>query len=218
LQVNPNIKKINGAIALGSNQKEFLIENLPSRKVKLIHHGVDINFFKPSKDINDGYRKSILFVGQHLRDFELLNQIVDVIKIIKIDINIVIHPSYVQFLKNKKYLNIYTGISDFKLRSLYRSAICLFLPFKDVTACNSILEALACGIPIITNKVGDNTDYLNNRCAIFANDKDSFIDSIKYLVKNKNNETMRLEARNKALEFDWKLISQKIQKFYKEVV
>ena len=218
MQVNPNIKKINGAIALGSNQKEFLIENLPSRKVKLIHHGVDINFFQPSKDINDGYRKSILFVGQHLRDFELLNQIVDVIKIIKIDINIVIHPSYVQFLKNKKYLNIYTGISDFKLRSLYRSAICLFLPFKDVTACNSILEALACGIPIITNKVGDNTDYLNNRCAIFANDKDSFIDSIKYLVKNKNNETMRLEARNKALEFDWKLISQKIQKFYKEVV
>lgn len=202
---------------MGSNQKEFLIDNLPSRKVKLIHHGVDINFFKPSKAIVSNSRQSILYVGQHLRDFKLLNQVIDVVKNMKIDINIVIHPSYIQFLKNKKYLNIFTSISDSKLRSLYRNSICLFLPFKDVTACNSILEALACGTPIISNKIGDNTDYLDDKCAIFANDKDSFIDSIKYLVKIKNDETMRLEARNKALKFDWKLISERIQKFYREV-
>ena len=188
--------------------------------MKLIHHGVDTNFFKPSNVIDNDPRYSILFVGQHLRDFEVLNQVVDVVKNMKIDINIVIHPSYIQFLKNKKYLNIFTNISDSKLRSLYRISICLFLPFKDVTACNSILEALACGTPIISNKIGDNTDYLDEKCAIFAKDKNSFIDSIKYIIKNKDSKDykdMRKEARNKALNFDWNLISQKIQKFYKEI-
>ena len=109
--------------------------------------------------------------------------------------------------------NIFTGIGDTKLRNLYRRSLCLFLPFKDVTACNSILESLACGTPIITNKIGDNIDYLDEKCAIFAKDKNSFIDSIKYIIKNKDSEDykdMRQEARNKALNFDWNLISQKI--------
>ena len=219
-EINPYIKKIDGAIALGTNQKEFLIDNLPFSKVKLIHHGVDTNFFKPSNAIDNDSRCSILFVGQHLRNFEVLNQVVDVVKNIEVDINIVIHPTYLQFLRNKKYLNIFTGIGDTKLRNLYRRSLCLFLPFKDVTACNSILESLACGTPIITNKIGDNIDYLDEKCAIFAKDKNSFIDSIKYIIKNKDSEDykdMRQEARNKALNFDWNLISQKIEKFYKEI-
>ena len=216
-ELNPSIKKIDGAIALGTNQKEFLIDNLPSAKVKLIHHGVDINFFKPSQIAENVKRKSILYVGQHLRDFELLNEVIDVVKNIEIDINIVIHPSYLQFLRNKKYLNIFTGISDSKLRSLYRDSICLFLPFKDVTACNSLLEALACGTPIVTNEIGDNSDYLDNRCAIFANDRDSLIDSIMYIINTDQCKKMRLEARKKALEFDFRLISKKIQNFYHEM-
>ena len=216
-KMNPYIKRIDGAIALGSNQRDFLINKFPSSKIKLIHHGVDTDFFKPRKKYIENKRKSILLVGQHLRDFELFNRVVDEIKNNNIDLNVVIHPSYIQFLRNKKFLNIFSGISNLKLKSLYQESSCLFIPFKNVVACNSILESLACGTPIITNVVGDYSDYLDNNCAIFANDKDSLIDSIMYIINTDQRKKMSLEARKKASEFDFRLISKKIQNFYHEM-
>ena len=76
---------------------------------------------------------------------------------------------------------------------------------------------MACGTPVITNDVGDNSDYLDNKCAIFANDKDSLIDSIMYIINTDQRKKMSLEARKKASEFDFRLISKKIQNFYHEM-
>jgi len=217
---NANLKKIDGIIALGSKQKEFLINKLKHNRVKLIHHGIDTNYFTPKNNfIKSNIKRSILFVGQHLRDFEMFNNVINIFKNENIDINVnvVIQPAYLRFLKNKDYLKIYSNISEDKLKVLYQNAICLFLPFKDVTACNAILESLACGTPIITNNVGDNSDYLDSSCAIFAENKESFVDSIQSLIMNSDKKNMRVAARNKSLKFDWENISRKVKKFYEEV-
>ena len=222
IENNQNLKKSDGVIALGSKQKSFLTEKLKDSKVTLIHHGVDTEFFIPKDNIDHKNNpRSILFVGQHLRDFETLNYIIHALKNKNLDMNIkvVINPANLQFLKNKNFLKIYSNISDYELKTLYQNATCLFLPLKDVTACNAILESLACGTPVISNNVGDNSDYLTQECSNLINvkDRDNFVDTIEKFVKNGNNKKMREAARKKALEFDWKIIAKKVNNFYKEV-
>ena len=220
---NKTLKYLDGAIALGSNQAVFIKNDLKIKNVKFIPHGIDTEYFFPNKLIENKKKNvhSILFVGQHLRDFELFNSITTIIKDKwkKININVVLHPSYVQLLKNKAFLNIHSGISDLQLKKLYQNSSFLLLPLKDSTACNSMLESLACGTPVLTTKVGDNADYLDDNCSIMLdNNLNDFIDIIEKFVSNGIDRRMRHSARKKALEFDWKEISKKISSFHKEII
>ena len=109
------------------------------------------------------------------------------------------HPSYVQLLKNKAFLNIHSGISDLQLKKLYQNSSFLLLPLKDSTACNSMLESLACGTPVLTTKVGDNADYLDDNCSIMLdNNLNDFIDIIEKFVSNGIDRRMRHSARKKS--------------------
>ena len=224
IQGNKYLKYLDGIIALGANQANVLNDQLKIKHIEIIPHGVDTIFFHPYPDqlLHNENKKSILCVGQHLRDFDLFNTVVDIIKKKKmdIDINVVILPSAIQFLKNKDVLNIFSGISDDMLKTLYQKATCLFIPLKDATACNAILEALACGTPIITNKVGDNADYLDSNCSIILerNDKDDLIDAIITVMDDGINQKMRIAAREKSLDFDWEIISNRVNKFHEKVL
>ena len=55
----------------------FIKNDLKIKNVKCIPHGIDTEYFCPNKLIENKKKNvhSILFVGQHLRDFELFNSI-----------------------------------------------------------------------------------------------------------------------------------------------
>ena len=100
---NKALKYLDGAIALGSNQAVFIKNDLKIKNVKCIPHGIDTEYFCPNKLIENKKKSvhSILFVGQHLRDFELFNSITTIIKDKwkKININVVLHPSCNSIIK-----------------------------------------------------------------------------------------------------------------------
>jgi len=217
---NSYLKKLDGAIAVGENQVEFLKNWLKNENVTYIPHGVDTNFFVPNKSKKKN--NTIMFVGQHLRDFKLFNTCIPIIaeKISDLKINVVIRKEYVKQIESHSAINIFSGINDFELRSLYQESSLLFLPLKDVTACNSILEALACGLPIVTTDVGGNSSYLNGTKNILAPpDKDFTISAIINLLNNENKLIQIGESsREHSLNFDWSLIVKQIELFYKSLV
>ena len=51
------------------------------------------------------------------------------------------------------------GLGDPALRTLYQGATLLLLPLACAGAVNSILEALACRLPVVTTDVGGVPDY-----------------------------------------------------------
>jgi glycosyltransferase involved in cell wall biosynthesis len=218
---NSYFKKINGAIAVSENQVNYLKNWLNLEHVKFIPHGVETNFFKPNETIKK--ENTLLFVGQHLRDFEALNFAVPRLKekIPSIKIIIVLKQDFANKVIPNDCLTIYSGINDNELLKLYQEATLLFLPLIDATACNSILEALSCGLPIISTTIDGNKSYVKNSSGILTPQKDyiALIDETINLLKNKDLQMqMSINARETALEFEWQNVANEIAKFHQKLI
>lgn len=59
-------------------------------------------------------------------------------------------------------------MSEEDLLVAYRQADLLALPLKDCTANNSILEAMACGLSVVTTDIGGIRDYVDDTCALLS--------------------------------------------------
>lgn len=214
------LKKLDGAIAVGTNQVAFLKKWLEMETVVYIPHGVDTHFFVP--DASKKKENTLLFVGQHLRDFDTFKKTLPILaaKVKDLRIQVVIHPAYITKIPADDFIEIQTNVNDEDLRHYYQSATILYLPMLDSTACNSILEAMACGLPIITSNVGGNYEYLKNTGNILVSgiEIEKICKETVQLLSNfeAKKRTAHL-SREQSLSLDWNMVAEKILIFYKKL-
>lgn len=221
IQDTRHLKKLDGAIAVGVNQVGFIQNWLDLENVKFIPHGVDTIFFRP--DVSKRKENTVLFVGQHLRDFEALNYAIPRLKeqIPSVKINAVLRHDFAHKIVSNDAVTVFSGIGDTDLRRMYQEATLLFLPLKDGTACNSILEAMACGLPIISTDVGGNNGYVKAKSGVLVplDDYKALIDEAVSLLKDNDKQIeMSNYARKLALEFEWEKVALEIENFYKNTI
>ncbi|MCF1191229.1 glycosyltransferase family 4 protein [Mangrovimonas sp. AS39] len=211
------VKKLDGAIAVGLNQVDFLKDWLGLDRVVYIPHGVDTGFFTPKDSPNRA--PELLFVGQHLRDFEAFNYCVPLLaeKIKGLRVNVVLRPDFYHKVRPHPCVSLYSHVTDLELRNFYRQADMLFLPLLDATACNSVLEALACGLPIVTTDAGGTKAYLKGTGNIVAplGDLDYLIEATVSVMKDFTTlQKMSESSRKASLAYDWVPLAKEIEKFY----
>jgi glycosyltransferase involved in cell wall biosynthesis len=215
----PYLGRVGALIVVGSNQIEYFSKWIPREKIIFIPHGIDTDYFTPAKR-EERKGKDVLFVGVHLRDFETLAKVIERVERLSLDISftLITFEEYRYAFRKFKTVVMVNDITESKLLESYQSHTLLFLPLVDTTANNTLLEAAASGLPIITSDVGGVRDYFDDKSAILLKSKniDLMVSTIVDLLHDeKKREELSLIGRKRMLGFDWKVISEEIKTVYK---
>jgi glycosyltransferase involved in cell wall biosynthesis len=210
------LRRLDGLIGIGSSLVPYLREQVGHERVYAMPYGINTDFFTPTPmpdpAARPAYAPRPIFVGQHLRDFDMLGRVLNGLHA-KLGATLpgfgaqaVLRPLYYDYLPAVPFLERCSIETDEGLRDAYRGAAMLLIPFVDVTACTSIMEAMACGVPIVTNEVGSVRDYVDESCAFICpnGDADAMIEAAARLLTDPDlNQRMRQAARERALRFAW---------------
>jgi len=209
-----NLHAFDDVICFAEHAQRHLASALGHPRVHCLRHGVDSGFFTPSAQGTRWAGFNILFCGKWLRDFEALERTVSKASVAHPQWRFhLVVPAGVRNVERHYRLarhdsvQWYSGVSDETLRELYRQCQVLYLPLLDATANNAILEAMACGLPILTTDIGGIPDYLNETTATFISN-DWIEGATEQLAWCQLNPTLLTEKAKRARrvaesELDW---------------
>lgn len=220
-----HIEKIDAAIVVSTSQKEYFVQMLGESRVHYVPHGIDTNYFSPGETPPVAKHKNIKFVtvGFHLRDFEILASVSKAVyeKFPEAEFVVVSRPDRIGPLKGLPNVNCISGISDDELRDLYRSSSALLLPLRDATANNSLMEGMACGLPVISADIVGVRDYVNKQCSVLCpkDDVDAYLNAVQQICEGKMDLlAMGQASRNRIMLFDWSKVGAMMNKVYAKIM
>jgi glycosyltransferase involved in cell wall biosynthesis len=219
-QSTRHLRGLAHAIVVSSSQLEFMEKKVGRGKVSLAPHGVDTDYWKPNVRSVDGPRR-LVFAGVHMRDVATLRRVVQRVLEKCHDVEFVLISSNDECasIAARKGVRWLKSVPDDVYGDELSAAELLVLPLLHSTAVNTVLEALACGVPVVTTR-GGISDYLNPSCAIECNPHDSegvAQQVIELLADRDRLCAMRAEARQQALRFRWSRVAQAATEVYRRV-
>lgn len=225
-----SISILDALIVPASREVAYFEQFLPGR-VFFIPHGVDLDFFCPAEPSRQQAHIRCLYSGKHLRDLNTLAQVIDRVLAQNPEIGFDIllphnnrthhNPSLIQMSRHEQ-VRWHANLSDEQLRGLYQQASMLVLPLLDCTANNALLEAIACGLPIVSNAVGGLKDYTK---ATFADllpvgDVEGMTHAILNLAQNfQERQARALAARSFAEQnLSWTQVANQTLEVYQKLL
>ena len=171
------------------------------------------------------YKKQIIFAGR-LSLEKGVNVLLDLIKILPQDINLIILGSGPKenLLKNLKKSNVnYLGyLPKNETISLIRGSDILIQPSLIEGISSTILEAMACKVPVITTNVGGNKELIeHNQTGILIepNNSQKLLEEIKKLFANHEIKNKLIDSAYTNVQYyDWKNIGNLYLNLYAKLL
>jgi glycosyltransferase involved in cell wall biosynthesis len=216
------LQRLSGAIVVASNEVPAFAAWLGEDKVMYVPHGIDTRAFTAGPG-NPESTLRLAFVGLHMRDFEVAHRVADCCARDGLDVmfDVVLPARHLGFFTGCDNVRRHSGVSDAALTDVYRHADALFLPVTGATANNAVLEALACGTPVISTYTGGIPDYVDESSGwlLPLGDAEAAYACVQRLALNRDEARgLRAGARAKAETFSWHRVAAQITGGYQRLL
>lgn len=191
------------------------------QNARVFYNALDENIFYNKGDARSNEPPYLLMVGSDKDEFKRIPDIVDAFEIVKrekynLELCWITKDSPEQF-----YGNVYIRPDQSVIGDLYRGAKVFVSASIYESFSLPVLEAMACGCPVVTTKNAGVTEYAkNNYNCIFAqkNDPQSLSQQvIRLLNDEKLYAKLSKNGVKTAKQFDWDNIIPSIIDYYKEI-
>jgi glycosyltransferase involved in cell wall biosynthesis len=202
-------KKLRSAVVLWEREIPIIEEFVGAGRVAFVPHGIDTTFFHPGNEQRK--KMSFLSCGQYLRDFDMLKSAFLGIQKThpESELRIIIPERFLEVIdlswtEQNTNVSIISGLSDEELRSEYQQTTALLMPFTDSGANNAVMEAMACGCPIVTNDIGGIRSYGGGSIYPVGEDADELVEiALKLIDDPAWALEMSQKLRSYSLTFEW---------------
>ncbi|MHA1781095.1 MAG: glycosyltransferase family 4 protein [Candidatus Thorarchaeota archaeon] len=224
------IKRYDHVILVDPSQKRWAIQyGLPEEKISVIRNGVDIDLFRPAAIQPDDDYIDFVFVGRLSPDKG-------------VDILLDAFKKYHKENKKTRLVLVGDGILKYSLDnyedgesihwvgtvphshipSILRKADAFVIPQNIGGLGMSVLEAMSCGLPVITTAVGETKRLVNANAGILIepNNVDAVVDAMRQISEDeKGRRKIGREARKRIKKhYSWKAQIEMVEDVYKKVL
>ena len=208
-------------------KEECPIAPLKDEQLQILYNCIDTNLFKPleyhacreelQRRYNLPYEKKIIvFVGRLSREKGIDVLLKACTKLDRNDYIVLIVGSYIQGVKasdpyemelrklsdNLKDKVFFTGyVEQDELPIIYSGSDLAVLPSMwDEPAGLTMVEAISCGVPLITTRSGGIPEYMSNNCSVLLDRDERIVDNLSEEINKKINLTRVSEMTNRGLQ------------------
>jgi glycosyltransferase involved in cell wall biosynthesis len=222
-------RKAHAVVANSAGLRDLAHRTDPLLNIHLIPNGIDTHEFMFRQDRNDG-RIVILTVARLIRRKgidDLLRALPDIImQQPGVSVRIIGEGNMEKELRTlalnlgiKDHVEFLGYIPHDKLPEYYATSDIFVLPSRNEGMSNTVLEAMACGLPIITTDTGGTNELIrDNGQVIPVGHPDAIASAIHRYLNDRNlRYTHGSRSRLLAESMDWKQIADEYIKLYRGV-
>jgi glycosyltransferase involved in cell wall biosynthesis len=217
------LRAFDAIILMSRTQQPFFLKaGVAPARIHVVPHGVDTEYFRPIGPIGPmGPIFTVLAAGGYRRNFPLLREVCLRLKGEPgIRFEIVAPPAFRPLFGDLPNTRFRSGLEDAQFLGACQTASCLLQTVENSTANNVILEAMACGQPIVAETVGGIPEYVDPTCAILTGpgDADALAAAILELrASPARRDALAAGARKRAEMLDWKNIAAQMREIYERL-
>jgi glycosyltransferase involved in cell wall biosynthesis len=216
-------RSVDHFIAVSSDLATDLAAMFGEHRVSFVPHGIDTEVFRPTLCSRQDGPLRLLTVGFHMRDLELVHRVADKSAHAGLPVRFqFVGPSHIApaFIGCDN-VEVFSDIDESTLIRMYQDADAALLPVTAATANNALLEAIACGTPVISTDVGGIRDYLDDRAGWLLPKGDCA--ALMELVDRLNASPdlcslKKSSARELAETFAWPRVAAQCERVYAQVI
>lgn len=219
-------------VANSAGLRNLALKTNPEQEISQIYNGIDTNEFKPNNQSSHSMSPFRIICVSRItarKGIKYLIEAVAKLKAANLSLEIIGEgdekEALEKLVKEMKLENMvqFVGLVEHsQLPELYCRADVFVLPSLNEGMSNTLLEALASGLPIIATNTGGTKELIRenaNGFIIKTKDSNDIAEKLEKLIVNPELvRSMGIESRRIAEQMSWKKVAEQYLELYKKVM